>query len=71
MEVGARVQIRPSFELIGLKLMPLSFRKGKITEIHTDASGEVLGAWVELDGEPYLDELEWYIPINSLKYEQD
>ena len=71
MEVGARVQIRPSFELIDLKLMPLSFRKGKITEIHTDASGEVLGAWVELDGEPYLDELEWYIPIDSLKYEQD
>lgn len=71
MEVGARVQIRPSFELIDLKLMPLSFRKGKITEIHADASGEVLGAWVKLDGEPYLDELEWYIPINSLKYEQD
>ena len=71
MEVGARVQIRPSYELIDFKLMPLSFRKGKITEIHIDASGEVLGTWVKFDGEPYLDELEWYIPINSLKYEQD
>lgn len=69
MKIGAAVQIRPSFELIEMRLMPLSFRMGKIIEVCSYTSGEIHGCWVELDGEPYLDEKEWYIPINSLKYE--
>lgn len=69
MEINARVQIRPSFELIELKLMPLSMRIGRIVEIETNASGEEIGAWVELDGESYLGEQEWFIPITSLKNE--
>lgn len=67
MEINGRVQIRPSFELIELKLMPLSMRTGRIVEIETNGSGEETGAWVELDGESYLGEQEWFIPITSLK----
>lgn len=69
MKTGDKVQIRPSFELIDLKIMPLSMRTGEITEIETGESGDARGAWVKLDGEPYLEESEWFIPITSLQHE--
>lgn len=69
MRIGDRVQIRPSFDLIEMRLMPLSFLYGVVVEVVIGRSGEVIGCWVELEKEPYLEEKEWYIPIISLQNE--
>ena len=65
MKLGDRIQIVPSEELIEYRLMALSFREGYVVEIRTNQSG-VFGAWIELIGEPYLEEQEWFIPVTSI-----
>lgn len=61
------VTIAASEELSELRLDCLVGRTGKITEVlyHKDGC-TVRGAWVAIDGAPYLDEPEWYIPAKSL-----
>lgn len=61
------ITIAASNELSELKLNCLVGRTGKITEVLYHKDGHtVRGAWVALDGAPYLDEQEWYIPAKSL-----
>lgn len=62
-----KVTILPSVALSEMRLEELAGRQGNIVESKYDpATGAILGAWVKLDGEPYLQEQEWYIPISSL-----
>ena len=68
MKIGDYIFILPSEELAEMQLMPIAFRHGRIVEIRSNTSG-VYGAWVELVGEPYYNEQEWFIPIESMKYE--
>ncbi len=68
MKIGDTILILPSDGLIEMQLMELAFRRGKIVEIRRNWMG-IYGAWVELEGEPYIDELEWFIPIESIDYE--
>lgn len=65
MKEGIKVQIRPSYDLIEMRLMPLSFLYGIVREMKYNSCGEIRGCWIELE-EAYMDEKEWYIPISSL-----
>lgn len=65
MAIGDYILIVPSKELAEMQLMPIAFRHGKIVEIRNNNYG-VYGAWVELVGEPYYGEQEWFIPIESI-----
>lgn len=65
MKEGDRILILPSEELAGMSLMELAFGTGTIVEICRNKMG-IYGAWVEIDEEPYLDEKEWFIPIESI-----
>ena len=66
MKLGDKILIIPSEELIEYRLMAISYRVGHIVEIRTNDSG-IFGAWVELIGEPYLEEQEWFIPVTSIQ----
>lgn len=62
-----KVKIISSPELCEMRLEDLIGRCGKIVEpLYDRTTGVIRGAWIELDGEPYLQEQEWYIPITSL-----
>lgn len=62
-----KVTIISSDELSEMKLEDLAGRRGNIVEpIYDKTTGVIRGAWVEFDGEPYLQEQEWFIPITSL-----
>ena len=54
--------------LAEMQLMELAFRSGKIVEVRRNWMG-IFGVWIELEGEPFLDEKEWFIPIESIDYE--
>ena len=61
------VTIAASDELSELRLTDLIGRKGKVIEVLYKKDGTtVRGAWLELLGEPYLNEQEWYIPSKSI-----
>ena len=50
-----------------MRLEDLAGRQGDIVEpIYDKATGAIRGAWIALDGKPYLQEQEWYIPITSI-----
>lgn len=66
MEINDKVAIVPSVTLTEARLEDLIGRTGTIVELCYRADGTVRGAWIALDGDPYLEEQEWYIPINSL-----
>lgn len=62
------VTIVASDELSELRLMDLVGRQGLIKETSYNHDGTVVrGVWVELFGDPYLNEKEWYIPIKSIQ----
>ena len=65
MELGNTILILPSEELARMQLMELAFRNGEIVEIRGNRNG-IFGAWVKLEGDPYLDEEEWFIPVESI-----
>lgn len=65
MELGNTILILPSEELARMQLMELAFRNGEIVEICRNRNG-IFGAWVKLEGDPYLDEEEWFIPVESI-----
>lgn len=62
-----KVTIISSPELSEMQLKNLVGRQGNIVEpLYDQTTGAIRGAWVELIGESYLQEQEWYIPITSL-----
>lgn len=62
-----KVTIISSPELSEMKLEDLAGRQGEIAEPVCDkTTGIIRGAWIKLNGEPYLQEQEWFIPITSL-----
>ena len=65
MNINDKVTIIPSVTLKETKLEDLIGREGTIVELCYRKDGSVRGAWIELEGEPYLDEQEWFIPENS------
>lgn len=66
MKINDTVTIIPSSTLSEARLEDLIGRKGTVVEVNYRKDGTIRGAWVELDGQPYQDEQEWYIPSNSL-----
>lgn len=70
MKVGDRITITPSEGLIEMHLMALAFRHGFVVEICHNQIG-IYGAWVELEGGPYLGEIEWFIPVTSMLNENN
>lgn len=59
-----KVQIIPSLELQRLRLTDLVGRTAAIVEPIKTSNG----CWVRLDGTPYLDWSDWYIPYESLMF---
>lgn len=64
MKTGQLITIIPSFALSELKLDGLIGRHGRLVE--EDLRPKHLGWWVALDGEAYLGEIEWFIPLSSI-----
>lgn len=65
MKEGDKFLIVPSDELIEMRLMAIAFRHAVIKEVCTNSYG-IYGAWAELFGAPYLNETEWFIPVESI-----
>lgn len=65
MKIDDYITIIPSITLTANKITGLIGRRGKIVDICYRNDGTVYGVWVELEGDPFMDEQEWYIPINS------
>lgn len=63
------ITIVESDELAEIRLTDLVGRKGKIVQPHYILAHplKLKGAWVELEGKPYMGEQEWYIPEKSIK----
>lgn len=59
------ITIVASQELDELRLADLVGRKGILVE--EDLLPRHLGWWVELKGEAYLGEREWFIPLKSIE----
>lgn len=66
MKIGESISILRSVALERLRLNDLAGRTATIIEINKGVDGSVHGCWVELDGEPYETEKEWYIPQSSI-----
>ncbi len=66
MKLEQTITIIPSVTLEECRLSDLVGRKGAVCEINYAKDGSVRGCWVALEGEPYLEEQEWYIPMNSI-----
>lgn len=66
MKIGDKITIVPSVTLECARLEELVGRKAEVVEIMYGRTGNVRGAWVCLDGDPYLEEQEWFIPANSM-----
>lgn len=64
MKIGQKITIIPSIALQELKLNDLIGRTGVLVE--EDLLPKHLGWWVAIDGEEYLGEREWFIPLNSI-----
>lgn len=62
------ITIIASEELTEMKLDDLIGRKGRVVEVLYSRHNRlaVRGMIIELTGEPYLNEQEWYIPIKSI-----
>ena len=61
------VTIAASNELAEMKLNDLIGREGSVVKALYCKDGHTIrGAWVELLGEPYMNEKEWYIPRESI-----
>jgi len=65
MKVGQKITITPSVALEELRLNDLIGRQGTLVE--EDLLPKHLGWWVALDGEQYLGETEWFIPLSSIQ----
>ncbi len=66
MNIGDIVTVCDSDELKELKLSDLVGVSAKIVEAVKNSEAKIMGYWVELIGEAYLDEVEWYIPLCSI-----
>lgn len=63
MKNGQTVSIIHSIALSEMKLDDLVGRTATVVEIAYNKNNTIRGCWVELDGEPFHDEIEWYIPL--------
>ena len=66
MEKGTDVIIKLSRDLVQSKLAPLAGREGVIVEVVANEKNEIKGCWVELSGESYENEKEWFFSTNSI-----
>lgn len=66
MEINDKVKVIASPTMKEAMLDDLIGRTGIVVEVMTNKLGIEHGAWIELDGEPFLEEQEWFIPCNSL-----
>ena len=62
--LGRKIQIVASPELAAWKLGKLAGREGKIAS--TEPHKRNKGCWVALNT-PYANEIEWFIPIESIQ----
>lgn len=73
MEKENFVEIIPAKELSIAGIDGLVGRKGTVIDIRYNRKKELMGYWVLLDGEAFMDEYEWFVtkncvkPIDSLK----
>jgi hypothetical protein len=67
MKKGEEVIIKLSKKLTEIKLEQLSGREGVIDEVVTNEKNQIKGCWVVLTGDPYDNEKEWFIPIDSIE----
>lgn len=63
-----KVTILPSLELYQTRLEGLVGKQGVVAEKVFGQNGASLGAWVRFE-QPYKNEVEWFIPNISLRYE--
>lgn len=68
MKEGDRITIVNSVSLTLLRLNALEGRTGVIKEMYFNKDTSLKGAWICLDGLPFLSEHEWYIPAESIFY---
>lgn len=61
-----KIIIKPSRELILQQLAGLCYRNAEILEVKYNRNCHAVGCWVRLEGEPYLEEQEWFIPTTSI-----
>lgn len=66
MKEGDRITIINSVSLTLLRLNALEGRTGIVKEVCHKMDASIKGAWICLDGTPYLAEKEWYIPAESI-----
>lgn len=66
-EVGSKVMIVVSGELLEWRLGGLVGRIGMVVEDKSGPERKVKGCTVRLAGGPFMDELEWFVPEGSLK----
>lgn len=64
MKAGETIMILPSWALTEMRLEQLVGKEAKILEV-VGRFDNIKGCWVELP-ESYLDEVEWFIPYNSI-----
>lgn len=65
MKEGDIIVILHSIALHEMKLRALAGRKAFVVEVVRDGDIE-RGCWVQLEGEPYEGEREWFIPQISV-----
>lgn len=67
MEIKETIKIKASSSLSDMGLGFLVGSTLKVVECrYGRTSGKLIGVWVELK-EPYLDEIEWFIPAESIE----
>ncbi|NDV63909.1 hypothetical protein [Bacteroides sp. 224] len=66
MKKGDKVIIIPSKELTEMKLDELCGREVIVDEVLDSENRKMKGCWVTLIGEPFEDELEWFVPLSSI-----
>jgi len=65
MKTNDKITIIPSIALSEMRMDRLVGRRGKVTKIIYKKDRRVYGCWVLLDGAPFLDNHEWFIPFDS------
>lgn len=68
MKINDKIKIVLSNYLYENRLTQLAGRDGIVKERVTGKNEKTIGAWVELMGEPFLGQQEWYIPVNSMTH---
>jgi hypothetical protein len=67
MKIDDKVEVIASKVLATCRMEELVGRKGVVVEVNYNKHGIVNGCWIELEGEPFLDEQEWFLPTETIK----